>query len=269
MTSSTGGWSWPIGRRRSINDPGSRAGQGEPPAEAMPDFGRPLTPSAVGQVQFTTAARGYRREEVEAFRNRVRHQLQRNDREKGELRTANNRLQQEVQRLHDYYRTQNSDLDIPGEVVVGTVVASDEAVALYSQAQQAADAQLADAEQQARQIVDMARQRYEDLLARAHAEASRALNEATRRADAGGDGEQAQQWRDLAVFVQAFTAAMENDVRAVLDRGRHELDRRVAEMRAAVTAPEVRSVETSPSAPPALAGARRVNGSPTPPRPQA
>ena len=162
--------------------------------------------------------------------------------------------------MHDFYRRQNSDLDIPGEIVIGTVVASDEAVALLSQAQQAADAQLADAEQQARQIIEMARQRYQEVLTYAQTEASRALNEATQRADQAGGSPEAQVWRDLAVFVQAFTLAMENDVRAVLDRGRQELDRRVAEMRASPG-----RLDQAPPAPPALnvhqpLGARGVNG---------
>jgi cell division initiation protein len=222
-----------MGRRRSGgNDAGDRD-DWVPTGEdaAVPDFDRPLTPSAVGQVEFSVATRGYRREEVEAFRNRVRTQLQRHAGEKANLRNQLARLREEVQRMHDYYRRQNSDLDIPGEIVIGTVVASDEAVALLSQAQQAADAQLADAEQQARQIIEVARQRYQEVLTYAQAEASRALNEAAQRAHDAAGSPEAQVWRDLAVFVQAFTLAMENDVRAVLDRGRQELDRRVAEMR--------------------------------------
>jgi DivIVA domain-containing protein len=223
-------------------------------AGGVPDFNRPLTPSAVGQVEFSAATRGYRREEVEAFRNRVRHQLQRHDSEKADLRNQLARLREEVQRMHDFYRRQNSDLDIPGEIVIGTVVASDEAVALLSQAQQAADAQLADAEQQARQIIEMARQRYQEVLTYAQTEASRAVNESAQRADQATGSPEAQVWRDLAVFVQAFTLAMENDVRAVLDRGREELDRRVADMRAS-------SALGGPSAPPAL-GAQRSPGAP-------
>ena len=234
MTTSTGGWSWLNGRRRpAAHDEGGHDDRTSDGADAPPDFNRPLTPSAVGQVQFPVATRGYRREEVEAFRNRVRNQLQRHDAEKADLRNHLTRARQEVQRLHDYYRRQNSDLDIPGEIVIGTVVASDEAIALLSQAQQAADAQLADAEAQARQIIEMAGQRYQDVLTHAQTAASTAVREAADRTGEAPPGSpEAQAWRDLAVFVQAFTLAMENDVRAVLDRGRQELDRRVTDMRA-------------------------------------
>ena len=102
MTSSTGGWSWPIGAAPLINDPGCSG----PRRTARRRRRRPTSAgrsrrAPSGRYSSRPPPRGYRREEVEAFRNRIRHQLQRNDREKGELRTANDRLQQEVQRLHD------------------------------------------------------------------------------------------------------------------------------------------------------------------------
>jgi DivIVA domain-containing protein len=131
------------------NMPGPRRGAG------------PISPSGIREVRFTRAPiarRGYDIDEVNRFMYRLAEQVAARDAEKASLRA-------EVERLRDWIRTRIQDSDDPGAPAATGLNA--QMIALMSQAQQQADAYIAQAEAYSRQLTIEARQRADELITEA------------------------------------------------------------------------------------------------------
>jgi cell division initiation protein len=130
----------------------------------------PLTPERLRTVEFGRAPfgrRGYNEEEVHRFLSRVAEDVTNSDAEKARLRA-------EIDRLRNYFRKVGVDVDDRSTRPAPSV----DAIAVMSRAQQAADAQIARAEEYARQLVAEARKRYEAALVDAQRQATQAAEQA-------------------------------------------------------------------------------------------
>jgi DivIVA domain-containing protein len=123
----------------------------------------PMSPAGIREVRFTRAPiarRGYDIDEVNRFLYRLAEQVAARDAEKAALRA-------EVERLRDWIRTRIQDSDDAGAPAAAGLNA--QMIALMSQAQQQADAYIAQAEAYSRRLTIEARQRADELLTEAEA----------------------------------------------------------------------------------------------------
>jgi DivIVA domain-containing protein len=130
----------------------------------------PLTPERLRTVEFGRAPfgrRGYHEDEVRRFLDRAAEDVANSDAEKANLRA-------EIDRLRNYFRRAGVDVDDRS----ARPAPSANAIAVMSRAQQAADAQIAQAETYARQLVAEARKRYEEILFEAQRQAAHAAEQA-------------------------------------------------------------------------------------------
>jgi vacuolar-type H+-ATPase subunit H len=186
----------------------------------------PLSPDRVRTWQFSRTAigrRGCNEEEVRLFLSRVAEELAAGDAEKAALRA-------EVRRLRNYYRDRNIDVDARPDVHEGGP--SIAAINLMSQAQQAADAQVAQAEEYCRRLVVQAREHYEDVLREAAEQASLAAEtagaayraNADHDADAAGGLEREALERRIA-WLRTFAEVTQVQLRSVLEALTREVDK--------------------------------------------
>jgi DivIVA domain-containing protein len=185
----------------------------------------PLSPDRVRTWQFSRTPmgrRGYNEEEVRLFLSRVAEELAAGDAEKAALRA-------EVRRLRNYYRDRNIDVDAPRPDVAegGPSLA---AINLMSQAQQAADAQVAQAEEYCRRLVVQAREHYEAVLREAAEQASLAAESAgaayraSAEHDAAGGVEREALERRIA-WLRTFAEVTQVQLRSVLEALTREVDK--------------------------------------------
>jgi DivIVA domain-containing protein len=205
-----------------------------------------LTPDGVRRVQFSRSPigrRGYNEPDVEHFRARVVHEIGQANAEKAAMRQELERQRDEVQRLRDYFRRNRVDVDAPGghtplppPAQINVNIASVQAVNVMSQAQQAADQHIAQAEDYARRLVANARLQYEDILRRAHEQAQEAAAEAGRlfestskaqEPEAERSQEQTSEMQYLQsrlAYMRTFAQVTQVQLRSILDALRQELD---------------------------------------------
>jgi DivIVA domain-containing protein len=227
-----------------------------------------LTPDGVRRLEFPRTPigrRGYNEGEVEHFRARVVHEIGQSNAEKAALRQELQRQRDEVQRLRDYYRRNKVDVDAPAGQKNGTStqinvnIASVQAVNVMSQAQQAADQHIAQAEDYARRLIANARLQYEEILQRAHEQAQEAATEAGRlyeareqhRPDAERSEEhdaEMQYLQSRLAYMRTFAQVTQVQLRSILDALRQELDQ-LTELPASPGHGRVGAVTGAPSRP--------------------
>jgi cell division septum initiation protein DivIVA len=208
-----------------------------------------LSPDAVRRFEFgrtPIGRRGYSETDVEHFRGRVVHEIVQSTAERAALRQELQRQREEVQRLRDYFRHNRVDVDAsvsqqgrPGQPAqppqqapatqVNVNIATVQAVNVMSQAQQAADQHIAQAEDYARRLVANARLQYEEILHRAHDQAQAAAAEAARVAEEEQDGRQEdpgemQNLQSRLAYMRTFAQVTQVQLRSILDALRQELD---------------------------------------------
>jgi cell division initiation protein len=208
-----------------------------------------LSPDAVRRFEFgrtPIGRRGYSETDVEHFRGRVVHEIVQSTAERAALRQELQRQREEVQRLRDYFRRNRVDVDAgggqsgqPGQTPqppqqapatqVNVNIATVQAVNVMSQAQQAADQHIAQAEDYARRLVANARLQYEEILHRAHEQAQAAAAEAGRVAEAEQhapqeDPGEMQNLQSRLAYMRTFAQVTQVQLRSILDALRQELD---------------------------------------------
>jgi cell division initiation protein len=211
-----------------------------------------LTPDAVRRFEFgrtPIGRRGYSETDVEHFRGRVVHEIVQSTAERAALRQELQRQREEVQRLRDYFRRNRVDVDAgggqsgqPGQTPqppqqapatqVNVNIATVQAVNVMSQAQQAADQHIAQAEDYARRLVANARLQYEEILHRAHDQAQAAAAEAGRVAEEEQrqqhapqeDPGEMQNLQSRLAYMRTFAQVTQVQLRSILDALRQELD---------------------------------------------
>ncbi|HYY10931.1 MAG TPA: hypothetical protein VE781_08320 [Kineosporiaceae bacterium] len=202
-------------------------------------LGQRLSPDAVRRAEFGRTAigrRGYSEADVEHFRSRVVHEIVQSTAERAALRQEVQRQRDEVQRLRDYFRRNRVDVDgkggssaPPQQVTqVNVNIATVQAVNVMSQAQQAADQHIAQAEDYARRLVANARLQYEEILHRAHDQAQAAAAEAGRLAEqqhgSHEDPAEMQYLQSRLAYMRTFAQVTQVQLRSILDALRQELD---------------------------------------------
>ena len=199
-----------------------------------------LSPDAVRRFEFGRTAigrRGYNETDVEHFRVRVVHEVVQSTAERAALRHELQRQREEVQRLRDYFRHNRVDVDGVGgqpaqpqaATQVNVNIATVQAVNVMSQAQQAADQHIAQAEDYARRLVANARLQYEEILHRAHDQAQAAAAEAGRVAEEQQvapheDAGEMQYLQSRLAYMRTFAQVTQVQLRSILDALRQELD---------------------------------------------
>jgi cell division septum initiation protein DivIVA len=201
-----------------------------------------LSPDAVRRFEFgrtPIGRRGYNEADVEHFRVRVVHEIVQSTAERAALRQELQRQREEVQRLRDYFRRNRVDVDAaagqPAQPAqqpttqVNVNIATVQAVNVMSQAQQAADQHIAQAEDYARRLVANARLQYEEILHRAHDQAQAAAAEAGRIAEVeqhapNEDPAEMQYLQSRLAYMRTFAQVTQVQLRSILDALRTELD---------------------------------------------
>jgi DivIVA domain-containing protein len=198
----------------------------------------PMSPDRVRTWEFPRTPigrRGYNEDEVRLFLGRMAEELSAGDREKASLRA-------EIRRLRNYYREHQVDPDGVlagggGGGGAGGGAPKDEgpsiaAITLMSQAQQAADAQVAQAEEYARRLVHEAREQYEDILREAADQAAVAAERAgaaylasddARTAGEAGPEREALERR--IAWLRTFAEVTQVQLRSVLEALTREVDK--------------------------------------------
>jgi DivIVA domain-containing protein len=193
-----------------------------------------LTPDTVRKLEFPRTPlgrRGYCQVQVERFRSRVVEEIARSDAEKAELR-------EEIDRLRGYFRQQaiNSNGHANGSrrphpASPGGDAPNVQAVNMLSQAQQAADAHIAQAQDYARRLVADARARYDYILDQAHQQAQQAAEAAARAYQArteAQNGEREHYYEQLEAkiaYLRTFAHATQVQLRSTLEALSHEVER--------------------------------------------
>lgn len=186
----------------------------------------PLSPDRVRTWEFSRTPlgrRGYNEDDVRLFLARVAEELASADAEKSALRS-------EIRRLRNYYREHGVDVDgatrpgAPDET--GPTLA---AINLMSQAQQAADAQVAQAEEYSRRLVQQAREQYEDILRQAAEQAAEAAEQAgAAYLDSRGDvteGPEREALERRIAWLRTFAEVTQVQLRSVLEALTREVDK--------------------------------------------
>ncbi len=178
----------------------------------------PLTPERVRTVEFPRAPfgrRGYNEEEVQRFLTRLAEDISSSDTEKARLRA-------EIDRLRNYYRNIGINVDDRST----RPAPSAQAIATMTRAQQAADAQIARAEEYARQLVVEARRRYEEVLHYAQRQAAQAAEQAAAayRDRGPGTGDEEQLARRIA-WLRTFAEVTQIQLKSTLEALAREVDK--------------------------------------------
>jgi DivIVA domain-containing protein len=191
---------------------------------AGPVAGR-LSPEAVRSASFPRRRRGYDEEEVSSFLDMLAGQIQAGNVERASMRAEIAQLREEVVRLNE--ARQQKQAEEPG---TGTrIEISVHAVSLLSQAQQAADTAVAEAEQYSRDLVTAARTQYQEILQRAQEVASDAVQQLPVAATVQQPEAIAAQGYSIPVqeieYVRTFAQVAQVQLRSVLDALTKEVDR--------------------------------------------
>ena len=225
-----------------------------------------LSPGSVRRFEFGRSPigrRGYNEADVEHFRVRVVHEVVQSTAERAALRQELQRQREEVQRLRDYFRRNRVDVDAVGgqaapaaqqqpATQVNVNIATVQAVNVMSQAQQAADQHIAQAEDYARRLVANARLQYEEILHRAHDQAQAAAAEAGRVAEEQQqhapheDPTEMQYLQSRLAYMRTFAQVTQVQLRSILDALRTELDQ-LTELPAAPGVSAASAVSAAPA----------------------
>ena len=224
-----------------------------------------LSPDAVRRFEFgrtPIGRRGYSETDVEHFRGRVVHEIVQSTAERAALRQELQRQREEVQRLRDYFRQNRVDVDGSGQPAqqqpatqVNVNIATVQAVNVMSQAQQAADQHIAQAEDYARRLVANARLQYEEILHRAHDQAQAAAAEAGRVVEeeqhaSQEDPGEMQSLQSRLAYMRTFAQVTQVQLRSILDALRQELDQ-LTELPAGPGTSATAGTPAAPASPPA------------------
>lgn len=184
----------------------------------------PMSPERVRSQEFhrtPLGRRGYDIEEVRRFLSRVAEDVAGADAEKARLRA-------EIHRLKNYFRERNVDID-RGSQGSGDPNGWPHAAAvnLMSRAQQAADAQVAQAEEYCRRLVWQATEQYEDILRHAAEEASQAADQAraAEQASVDVDSGQREALEQRVAWLRTFADVTRVQLRSVLEALTREVDK--------------------------------------------
>lgn len=179
-----------------------------------------LTPDKVRTTTFSRppfGRRGFHEDEVRMFLARVAEDIQAADAERASLRA-------EIARLVNYYRDHGENLDENGHPEP-TV----DAVNLMSQAQQAADSQVAQAEEYARRLVEGARRQYAELLQHAQEQAKQAAEDAAKASqdlsNVSNDHGERRALEQRVAYLRTFAEVTEVQLRSVLEALTREVDK--------------------------------------------
>jgi DivIVA domain-containing protein len=178
-----------------------------------------LSPDVIRRTAFDRTPlgrRGYPEADVDRFLDRIADEMATANAEKAELRA-------EIDRLRNYFQHQKVD-----PTKVDPTTPSVQAVNTLSLAQQAADQHLAQAENQARDLLATARRHYETIVEQAHLKAEEAVV-AARQAQVTNDPshDQTQQaaLEARVTYLRTFADVTQVQVRSILEALRQELDR--------------------------------------------
>lgn len=179
----------------------------------------PLTPERLRTVEFGRAAfgrRGYNESDVHQFLSRLAEDMISSDAEKARLRA-------EIERLRNYYRASGVDIDARA----ARPAPSAHAIAVMSRAQQAADAQIAQAEMYSRELVAQARSRCEEILCEAERRAAEAAERAAtmyreRRHDATDEEEYLER---RVAWLRTFAEVAQIQLKSTLEALGREIDK--------------------------------------------
>jgi DivIVA domain-containing protein len=214
-----------------------------PPPSARRPVTR-LTPARVRAAQFPRAAvgrRGYSAEAVDQFVRRMAEEITGRDAVEANLRAQLDRVRRALKQWQSRQLERRDTDTHPALTPEGRSV---EAVNTLSQAQQQADAYIAQAQEFCRQITADARNRADAILCeaqeRAEATTAQALRTFEARQAAAAAAEQEAATREAAVVRDRHAARDEPDQRVAVDL--EELDRRLSWARTFVAA--LQSVET-------------------------
>jgi DivIVA domain-containing protein len=180
----------------------------------------PVTPEQLRTVEFGRAPfgrRGYHEEEVHRFLSRVAEDVSNSDAEKARLRA-------EIDRLRNYFRKAGVNLDDRSS----RPAPSTDAVMVMSRAQQAADAQIARAEEYARQLVAEARKRYEAVLVEAQRQAAQAAEQAAvalRERTHDTSDEQQEYLARRVAYLRTFAEVTQIQLKSTLEALAREVDK--------------------------------------------
>lgn len=175
-----------------------------------------MSPGTVRATAFTRRRRGYDEEEVREFLDRLADEITSADAERGSMRAELARLREENARLRE-------QRPAPSEGGGDRMEISAHAVSLLSQAQQAADSCVAEAEHYARDLVAAAREQYQEILQKAQEAASRAVQELppVQYDQNAGHPVPVQEIE----YVRTFAQVAQVQLRSVLDALAREVDR--------------------------------------------
>lgn len=192
---------------------------GEAPwAERPSDDRQRLTPDRVRNKDFSRTKLGHRgisEDEVRIFLYRLADDIAAGDMEKADLRA-------EIDRLKNWYKDHGTDTGAAQQTRLNVA-----AVNLLSRAQQTADAQIAEAEDYARQLVGQARQQYEQLLHEAQQQAEEAANRAVNvyRSSGAVQSVEAEELERRIAYLRTFAEVTQVQLRAVLEGLTNEVNK--------------------------------------------
>jgi DivIVA domain-containing protein len=201
-----------------VSSPTGEHDWGHPPVRQR----HPLSPERVRTTEFsrtTIGRRGYHEDEVRMFLARVAEDLAASDAEKAALRA-------EIDRLRNYYRDHRIDVDSQ-QATDREAQPSIAAINLMSQAQQAVDAQVAQAEDYCRRLVAQAREHYENILREAAEQANLAAEQvsATYSSYGEGGGVEREALERRIAWLRTFAEVTQVQLRSVLEALTREVDK--------------------------------------------
>jgi len=182
-----------------------------------------LTPERVRTTKFTRTPlgrRGYNEEEVELFLNRMAKELSASDTEKANLRA-------EIDRVKNTFKDWQSQTYSQGTVPVRTGP-SVEAINLLSQAQQQADAHVAQAQEFCRRLAMHARDQANEVMREAQRRAEYAAEQAAQeyRTNTGArHTEEIEEMERRIAWLQTFVHAVQIQLTAASDAFAREVSR--------------------------------------------
>jgi cell division initiation protein len=175
-----------------------------------------MSPATVRDMSFTVRRRGYDQEDVDNFLRRMASEVESADAERASLRAEMVRLGNELSRL----RAEPQPAETGDQLEIST-----HAVSLLSQAQQAADSAVAEAERYSQDLVTAARHQYQEILQRAQQAASEAVRELHAVESDTGPVEGYSVPVQEVEYVRTFAQIAQVQLRSVLDALAREVDR--------------------------------------------
>jgi DivIVA domain-containing protein len=178
----------------------------------------------VRSASFPRRRRGFDEEEVTSFLDVVAGQIQAGNVERASMRAELTQLRDEVARLNEARQQQAQQQPVEPEVSARVEI-SVHAVSLLSQAQQAADSAVAEAEQYSRDLVTAARTQYQEILQRAQEAATNAVQQLPVAVEPEGVAQGYSIPVQEIEYVRTFAQVAQVQLRSVLDALTKEVDR--------------------------------------------